>query len=48
VGRASAVVRKERITGRDRLEGCGADVGGQLPKGKAGLAVVVSQSHLSL
>ena len=48
MGRADAVVRRKRIIGRDQLEGCETAVGGQLPKGEAGLVVAVIQSHLSL
>lgn len=48
MGRAGAGVRRERIIGRDKLEGCETDAGGQPPKGKARLMVVVIQSHLSL
>lgn len=41
-GRARAVVRRERIIGRNYLEGCETNVG------KAGLVTAIVQSHLSL
>lgn len=41
VRRAGAEVRRERILGRDQLEGCETH-------GKGGLGVVIIQSHLAL
>lgn len=48
MGRAGGVVRRERIIGRNCLEWCEPDAGGQSLKGEATLLVVVIQSHLSL